>query len=136
MNTFFLGLIAIAFVAFVIIFIIVMVELKGAIKGLKELIGTTERTMKPTLIELQETMKSVRNFIDNVNDVTEDIRVFSGSLKEVGEGVKSVSEQVESMNSWVGHLASSTVAEASGLRAGFKAGVLSVLRNLFKQDQK
>ena len=134
MNTFFLSIITLAFLVGVIIFIIIMFELRGAIKELKKLIGTTERSMKPTFIELQETLKSTRNFIDNINEVTEDVRVFSGSVKEVGEGVKSVSENVKRVSTLAENLTYLTMAEVSGLKAGVKAGLFAILKNLFKQN--
>jgi uncharacterized protein YoxC len=134
MNTLLLGVIALAFLVGVIIFIIIMFELRGAIKELKDLIGTTERSMKPTFVELQETLKSIRNFVDNINEVTEDVRVFSDSVKEVGEGVKSVSENVKHVSTLVENMTASTMAEASGIKAGIKAGLFAILKNLFKQN--
>ncbi|MBM4324865.1 MAG: DUF948 domain-containing protein, partial [Deltaproteobacteria bacterium] len=74
MNTILLGLIALAFTAGVIIFIVVMIELKRTIKELKELIRTTEGSLKPALTELQGTLRSVRELTDNVNEVAEDVR--------------------------------------------------------------
>lgn len=135
MSTIFFGLITLAFIAGVIIFILVMIELKGSIKELRELIRTTERTIKPTLIELQETLKSLRYFTDNINEVTEDVRVFSGSIKEVGESVRIANENVRHLSSLLGNIGSLARAELSGVKAGIGAGFQSLLKSLLKRDQ-
>jgi uncharacterized protein YoxC len=131
MSNFFLGLIALAFVVGVIIFIIVMIELRGAIKGLKELVGTTEKSIKPTVLELQHTLRSIRILTDNVTNVTEDIKVFSDSVREIGESVKDVSGNVKQVSGFVENITSSTVGEVSGLKAGIKAGLGVFFKNLF-----
>ena len=69
MNTIFWGLIALAFTAGVVILIVVLIELRGAIKGLKELVQTTDKSLKPAMTELQMTLKSIRNVTDNINEV-------------------------------------------------------------------
>lgn len=135
MNTIFLGLITLAFIAGVIIFISVMIELKVAIKELKELIQTTERTIKPTLIEFQETLRSLRYFTDNINEVTEDVRSFSGSIKEVGESVRIANKNVRYLTALFGDIGSLARAEISGVKAGIGAGLQSFFKCLLKRDQ-
>lgn len=134
MNTLFLGLMTLAFLAGVIIFIVVMVELKGAIKGFKELIQTTERSVKPTLIELQETLRSFRYLTDNMNDTAENIRDFSGSIREVGESIRSINENVKQVNALIETFHLMGKAEISGIKAGLGAGIRSFVKHLVKQD--
>ncbi len=134
MNTILLGGITLAFIAGVIIFIVVMMELKGAIKELKELIRTTERSIKPTLVELQETLRSVRDFTDNINEVAEDVRDFTGSIREVGESIRSVNANVREVSALLETLHSIGRAEISGLRAGIGAGFRSITKNLIRRD--
>ena len=133
MNTIFLGVITLASVVAVVIFIVVMVELRGAIKRLKELVRTTESSLKPTLVELQQTLKSVRTLADNITNVTEDFQVFSDSVRGVGANVKNVSDHVERLSEFVGNITSTTVAEASGLKAGIRTGFLVFFKNLFRK---
>ena len=132
MSNFFLGLIIFAIIVAVIIFIWVMLELRKAIGALKELVNTTENSLKPTVAELQETLKSVRNVANNATMVSGDIKVLSGALRDVGENVKGVSGDIKHLMDFVDGITSSAVVETSGLKAGVNAGVWYFLKNLFK----
>jgi uncharacterized protein YoxC len=132
MSNFFLGLIIFAITIAVIIFIWVMLELRKAIRALKELVNTTENSLKPTVAELQETLKSIRNVADNVTVVSGDIKVLSGALRDIGENVKSVSGDIKHLMDFVHGITSSALVEVPGLKAGVKAGVWYFLKNLFK----
>ncbi len=132
MSNFFFGLIIFAIIIVVIIFIWVMLELRNAIRALKELVNTTENSLKPTVAELQEALKSVRNVADNATVVSADIKVLSGALRDVGENVKSVGGDIKHLMDFVDGITSSAVVETSGVKAGVKAGVWYFLKNLFK----
>ena len=128
-----MGLITLAIIVTVIIFIYVMVELRRTIKSLKELVDTTENSLKPAVAELQEALKSVRKVADNVTAVSEDMKILSGSLRDVGENVKRVSRDIGNVVDLVDGITSSAAVEASGLKAGIKAGLWYFAKNLFKQ---
>jgi uncharacterized protein YoxC len=132
MNSLFLGLLTAAVIVAVIIFIYVMFDLRKTIRALKELVNTTENSLKPTVAELQDTLKSVRNVANNVSAVSEDMKVLSGALRDVGENVKRVSGDIKHLVDFVDEMTSSAAVEASGLKAGIKAGVWFFLKNLFK----
>ena len=135
MNTIFFGLIVLAFIAGTVIFIVVMIELKNAIKELKELIRTTEKSMKPTLTELQGALKSLRDFTDNINEVAEDVRDFSDSISGVSESVRIAGENVRRVSAIVGDVSSLAKAEVSGLKAGVRAGFQVFFKDLLKQNR-
>ncbi len=134
MSNLFMGLITLAIIVAVIILIWVMLELRKAIKALKELVNTTENSLKPTVAELQETLKSGRNVADNVTVVSGDMKVLSGALRDVGENVKRVSRDIKHMVDFVDGITSSAAVEASSLKAGAKAGFWFLLKNLSKKD--
>ena len=133
MSNLMMGLITLAIIVTVIIFICVMVELRRTIKSLKELVNTTENSLKPAVAELQEALKSVRKVADNVTAVSEDMKILSGSLRDVGENVKRVSRDIGNVVDLVDGITSSAVVEASGLKAGIKAGLWYFAKNLLKQ---
>ena len=132
MSNLFLGFITAAVIVVVIIFVYVMLDLRKTIRALKELVNTTENSLKPTVAELQETLKSVRSVANNVTTVSEDVKILSGALRDVGENVKRVSGGMKHLVNFVDEVTSSTVLEASGLKAGVKAGFWFFLKNLFK----
>ena len=132
MSNLMMGLIIVATIVTVSILIYVMLELRQSIQALKELVKTTENSLKPTVAELQETLKTVRNVANNVTAVSEDMKILSGALRDVGENVKHVSGDMKRLVNFVDEMTSSTVAEASGLKAGVKAGFWYFLKNLRK----
>ena len=134
MSNLFWGLITLAIIVTVIIFIWVMLELRKAIKALKELVNTTENSLKPTVAELQETLKSVKVLADSTMEITEDMKIFSGALKDAGKSVKHVSGDVERVVNLVEGITSLASLETSSLKAGIKAGLWVLSKNLFKKN--
>jgi len=76
------------------------------------------------LEELQQTLKSLKGISDNLNDVTADMKTLSGSVRDVGLTIKHVSSVVEDVTSAV-------AAQACGVKAGIKTGLMVLLNNLF-----
>ena len=134
MSNLFWGLITLAIIVTVIIFICVMLELRKAIKALKELVNTTENSLKPTVAELQETLKSVKVLADSTMEITEDMKIFSGALKDAGKSVKHVSGDVERVVNLVEGITSLASLETSSLKAGIKAGLWVLSKSLFKKN--
>jgi uncharacterized protein YoxC len=132
MNNIFLGLITLAFILGVIIFIVVAMDLRKTIRAFKELVNMIENSLKPTVAELQGTLKSVRHVADNVTGVSEDMRTLSGALREFGENMKGVSGDIRGVANFFEGIASSATVETSSLKAGVRAGFGFLLRNLFK----
>jgi methyl-accepting chemotaxis protein len=87
---------------------------------------TTEEAIKPTLDELQQTLKSLKNISDNIEEVTSDMKTLSGSVKDVGLTIKHVSGVVEDITSAV-------AINASGAKVGIKTGLMVLLNNLFSK---
>jgi len=131
MSNFFLVLVILAIVA-LIVFVWVMLDLRKAITALKDLVSTTENSLKPTVTELQETLKSVRSVADNATVMSEDIKILSGALRDFGANVKRTSEDVNHLANFVDGMTSSAVVETSCLKAAVKAGGSFFIRNLFK----
>ena len=134
MSNLFWGLITLAIIVTVIIFICVMLELRKAIKALKELVNTTENSLKPTVAELQETLRSVKVLADSTTEITEDMKIFSGALKDAGKSVKHVSGDVERVVNLVEGITSLASLETSSLKAGIKAGLWVLSKSLFKKN--
>ena len=134
MSNLFWGLISLAIIVAAIIFIWVMLELRKAIKALKELVNTTENSLKPTVAELQETLKSVKVLADSTIEITEDMKIFSGALKDAGKSVKHVSGDVERVVNLVEGITSLASLETSSLKAGIKAGLWVLSKSFFKKN--
>lgn len=123
MNTIFLSIITLAFLAAVSIFIIVMVEIRNSSKALRDFLSKTEETLKPAIEELEESLKSIRKAADGITEVSEDLREFSDSLRKTGDNVKRITDLVEDVTS-------STVTKVFSLRAGIRAALETLLKRL------
>ncbi len=133
MNTIFLGIITLAIVITVIIFIYAMVALRKTIRGLRELTETVENSLKPVVLDLQETLTSVKNFTDSTAGITDDVSIFTGALRSAGRSAEHVTRDVEHVVNLVEGITSFGVMEASSLKAGIKAGLWVLSKSLFKK---
>lgn len=144
MNSIFFTLITVAVILAAVVFIIVMLELRTAIKALKGFISTTEYSVKPTLDELQMTLSSIRDvtgsantvsrelqltlrgirdITDNVTIVTEDVKTLSSSVREIGVKARHVSELIEDVTVL-------STSKVSGLKAGLRAAAEVLVKGL------
>lgn len=128
MNNLFFGLITLAVLVLTGFIIYIILELKKTIDSLKCSMDSIEKTLIPTVEELQMTFKSVRKITDDVGIVTESVRGLSGSISEIGQNVKHVSEVINTITT-------SSAVQVSSVKAGVKAGFGYFIKNLFKQDQ-
>lgn len=135
-NQIFLGVATLAIVIAMIIFIVIMVDLRRAIRSFQVFLDTTGSEVKPTFTELQKCLKSLRDLAETTVEVTEDVRAFSESVRLIGEDVKTVSKSVKETGQIVKGLTSSTLVEASGLKEGIKAGLGVFFKSLFGKRQE
>jgi uncharacterized protein YoxC len=126
MNQIWVGLIALAVVVLAGFIISLIIELKKTAYSLREFLTRGEESIKLTLEELQATLKSMRNISDDINDVTADIKIFSGSVRDVGKNINNLSNLIEDV-------ASSATVKASGLKVGISTALGVLLNNLFSK---
>jgi uncharacterized protein YoxC len=123
MNGIFSALITLSVLVAVAVFILVMFEVRAAVRRLNEFLKTTENTLKPTLEELQLSLRSMRGVTDNITAVTDDVKVLTGSVRSVGENVRHVSEIVEEVTSFA-------TVRVSGYRAALRAVIEVLVKGL------
>ena len=124
-----LSIIALACVVSVIILIYVILEVRTAMRRLEQYVSSFESSLKPTLDELPQTITSIRRIAENIAMVTDDVKTLSGAVREVGENIRLTSGYIE-------EIASSSSVQASGLRAGVKAGLYTLVNNLLTKRKK
>ncbi len=106
-----------------------IIELRRTARSLNDFLRNTDASLKPTLEELQETLKGLKDITNHVNDITSDIKTLSSSLRDVGIKVKNTSEVIE-------HVVSSSAVKVSGVKAGIKAGLGVLLKNLIFKERR
>jgi len=70
---------------------------------------------------------------DNVTVLSEDMKILSGSLRDVGENVMRISRDVGHVVDFVDGITSSAATEASSLKAGIKAGLWHFAKNALRK---
>jgi uncharacterized protein YoxC len=133
MNSFYAGLITLAVLVVAVFFILVMVELRHAIRALEAFLKTVELTLNPTLEELRKNLQSTRTMTDNMSILTEDIKVFSGSLREVGENANQISRTVRSIASLMDGQTFAATMKFSAFKAGVRAASEILLKNFLSK---
>ena len=133
MTMVFLGLITAAVIAFVIFAILLMVRLLEAIRATKAFYETAEQSLKEAVAQMSQNLRSLRNITDDVGMVTDNVRAFSGSIREVCEGVGHLARSVREVGDLVQDLRAETAASVCGLRAGLKTGFEVFLKSLFRE---
>jgi uncharacterized protein YoxC len=129
MTTLLLSIITLACIALVIVLIYVLLEVRVATRKLEQFISTSESSLKPTLDELPETIRSIRYIAENIATVTDDVKTLSGSVRDVGKNIRLTSGYIE-------EIASSSSVQVSGLRAGIRAGLYTLVNNFLTKHKK
>jgi uncharacterized protein YoxC len=123
MNTILLAVIAVCVLATAFFLVLVLAELKKTLASLRK---TTDEGLKPVLEELQATLKSVRTISDEVGGITSDVREVSKSVVEIGHTVSAI-------NGLLGTAGSSVTVRAAGLKAGIRAAIEHLAKNLIRK---
>jgi uncharacterized protein YoxC len=130
MSEVYFGVITLSIVVSTVFFILVLIELRTAIKALKDFLRVTESTLKPTLEEFREYLKVAKDVTEDVSTVTEDIKVLSGSVREIGENARNVSRVMRYVGYLIDEQGSIAAMKVSALRAGIKAATQIVIKSL------
>ncbi len=130
MSEFYLGIISFSVVAAVIAFIWVMIDLKGAIKDVRQILETGEETFRTTVEELNQNLKSMKDLLEDINVVTDNVKEVSSSARIVGDNVRKISEDIKGTVEMVKGIPDTASVKISALRAGIQTGAIVFLKNL------
>lgn len=127
-----LALIAVAtLVVYVAFNIIYLVDLRRTSIALRRFINRTDENLTPALVELRLTLQDLRKVTADVSSLTERMRSAAGALL-------TVERTVENLYSYYREgLGLSAQTNVSALKAGLRAGVVSLFKNFKsrKEDQ-
>jgi uncharacterized protein YoxC len=132
-NEVFFGLIALSIITLVIFLIWLITRIGETLKATNKVLATTDQTLREAIAEINQNLSSLRVVTDNISTVTNDVALFSGSVRDIGEEVRQLSASVRRIGDAVHDLSTETVASVCGLRAGLRTGFDVLLKNLFQQ---
>ncbi len=120
-----LALIAvITFVVYAVFNIVYLIDLRRTSIALRRFIVRTDENLTPALVELRLTLQDLRKVTADVSSLTERMRSASGALLTVERTVENIYRYYRE------GLGQSAQANVSALKAGFRAGVASLIRTL------
>jgi hypothetical protein len=100
------------------------IEMRRASLALRQLIKRTEEDLHPVL-------SALKGVLEDIGKATDDIAVLTRSLREVAETVTRVEHTVSGLyESYKEGLGEAARANMAGLKAGVKAGVVTLLKDL------
>lgn len=126
MNNIWLGLITFAVLAAAGFLISALIELRKTARSLRNFLKTQEDLLNTTLGELQQTLKSLRNVSDDVNEIMVNAKSFSNAVSNIGDNIKHASDLIENTKSLA-------LIKASGLKVGIKTALTFLLKNLLSK---
>ena len=104
----------------------VLSELRRSAKRLTSVLTIAERSLDPLLRDLSATAVKLDRVTGDIGAVTDDVRVFSGSIRRVGREVGELSGLVSVAGLGFG-------AGLAAWRVGIGAGVTYLARNLLRR---
>ena len=101
-----------------------IIEMRRTSSALRQLIKRTEENLHPALTAL-------RGILEDIGKATYNIAVLTRSLREVAETVARVEKTVNGLYEYYKEgLGEAARANIAGLKAGVKAGVVTLLKDL------
>lgn len=105
-----------------------LIEMRKTSFAIRQFIARSEENLHPALA-------AVRNIFDDIRTITDNAAALSKSLREAAEALTSAQNAIKDMyQSYEENLGKSVRANVSGLKAGIKTGVDTLLSNL--KDRK
>lgn len=114
----------ITFIIYTVFNIIYLNDMRKTSFALRQFITKTEANLHPALAELRQTLADIRKVTDDVAAVMERLRTAAGAIITVEKSIQSLYWYYRE---GLGHAAQANIA---GLKAGVKAGVINLLKNL------
>lgn len=129
MNQILLIIAVVTFIIYVVFNIIYLIDLRKTSVALRHFVVKTEENLNPALHELSRTLQEIRKVTYDVSSLVESLRVAIGAIVTVEKGIRSLYGYYKE------GLAPAAQANMASLRAGVKAGVINLFKNLKKQKE-
>lgn len=102
-------------------------ELKKITVALREFLKNTEERLTPLLEEAEQSLKSFRNVSNDIGIVTENARHFTGAIYEIAANLRVFSALIDDLREGVS-------LRALGVRAGIKAALGVLIKEIMKKE--
>ena len=119
----------VTFIIYAMFNIIYLMDLRKTSLALRRLITKTEEDVHPALTELRRILEDIRKVTEDVTTFTQRLRVATGTIAAIEKGIQNLYGYY---NEGLGGAARANIA---GLKAGVKAGVVTLFENLKERKE-
>ncbi len=122
-----LGIGVVVFTIFAFVQIVYLVSLIKAVQGMMSFFKNIEDNLNSSLVEAKATL-------ENLKQITEDARAVTGDIRQISAAVTGLQRDITSLAAYAKEsLGSAVEANVAGLKAGIKAGVATLVKNLHQE---
>ncbi len=123
-NEILMGIAVATFIVYTAFQIASIMSVKRASDRMTEFFVNTEANLNGTLAELKSTLENMNKITGNIKAVTEDVRQMTDTVASVERSVRGLYVSAKE------GLGTAAEANISGLKAGIRTGVVTLVRNL------
>ncbi len=115
------------FTIFAVAQIVYLLSLIKAVHGMTSFFKNIEGNLNASLVEARATL-------ENLKQITDDARAVTGDVRQISAAVTGLQKDITSLATYAKESLSSAVdANVAGLKAGIKAGVVTLVKNLHQE---
>ncbi len=119
----------ITFIIYVVFNIIYLIDLRKTSVALRQFIIKTEENLNPALSELSRTLEEIRKVTYDVSNLVERLRTAASAIVTVEKSIRNIYGYYKE------GLGRAAQANMASIKAGLKAGVVNLVKNLKKQKE-
>ncbi len=112
------------FIIYAVFNIIYLIDLRKTSLALRQFVAKTEENLNPALIELRLALEDIRKITSDAAVLTQKLRTAAGTIVTVEKSIQTL------YGFYRDSFGQSANANISAVKAGVKAGVVNLLKNL------
>ncbi len=129
MHEILLAIGVVAFVVYAAFSIAHIIELRRASIALRQFIARTEENLHPSLAAVRVILEDIRETADDVAGLAKSVREAADTAKRIEQGVQGLYEY------YLEGMGETARANMAGLKAGVKAGMITLLKDLSEKKE-
>lgn len=120
LNSFLVTIGLITFIVYAVFNILYLIDLRKTSTAMRQFLAKTDANLDPALLELRSALADIRKLANDISEVIEKIRTAATTIVAVEKTIEHL----------YGYYREGFSQSAHGVKAGLKAGVVTLVKNL------